>query len=268
MTPAPFANKTILVTGGTSGIGHAIATAFAAAGAEVVAAGVIEDAAARAAEAGRTLSGSPATPFEDSGRATPIDPKPSMQAVRVQPLDVTDDASIAKAVGSLKRLDVLVNCAGIILRGGREFDPAEFERVLDVNLTGTMRMCVACRPLLAASRGCIVNTASMLTFFGSGFAPGYSASKGGVGQLTKSLAIAWAAEGIRVNAVAPGWIQTALTGPLVRDPQRSQGILNRTPLNRWGTPEDVAGAVLFLCSSAAVFITGVILPVDGGYSIA
>jgi NAD(P)-dependent dehydrogenase (short-subunit alcohol dehydrogenase family) len=98
--------------------------------------------------------------------------------------------------------------------------------------------------------------------------PGYSASKGGVAQLTKSLAIAWAAEGIRVNAVAPGWIATALTAPLHGDTVRSATVLGRTPLGRWGTPEDIAGPVLFLCSPAAAFVTGVVLPVDGGYLIA
>lgn len=113
-----------------------------------------------------------------------------------------------------------------------------------------------------------MNTASMLSFFGSGFVPAYSASKGGVAQLTKSLAIAWAAEGIRVNAVAPGWIETPMTQPLVENAERSQPILDRTPLRRWGHPEEIAGPVLFLCSPAAAFMTGVVMPVDGGYSIA
>jgi NAD(P)-dependent dehydrogenase (short-subunit alcohol dehydrogenase family) len=105
----------------------------------------------------------------------------------------------------------------------------------------------------------------MLTFHGSAYAPGYSASKGGVGQLTKSLAAAWAQDGIRVNAVAPGWIATELTRPLVEDAARSGPILSRTPMNRWGEPADVGGAVLFLLSDAARFVTGTILPVDGGY---
>src|SRR5690349_18173402 len=131
-----------------------------------------------------------------------------------------------------------------------------------------MRVCAAARPLLAASRGAIVNTASMLSFFGSGYAPAYSASKGGVAQLTKSLAIAWAPQGVRVNAIAPGWIETPLTAPLIADAAKRDAITARTPLGRWGRPADVTGAALFLASPAAAFITGVILPVDGGYSIA
>jgi NAD(P)-dependent dehydrogenase (short-subunit alcohol dehydrogenase family) len=108
----------------------------------------------------------------------------------------------------------------------------------------------------------------MLSFFGGGLVPGYSASKGGVAQLTKSLAIAYAAEKIRVNAVAPGWIATQLTAPLQADTARNTAILGRTPMGRWGTPEDIAQVVLFLCSPAAAFVTGAILPVDGGYLVA
>jgi NAD(P)-dependent dehydrogenase (short-subunit alcohol dehydrogenase family) len=162
---------------------------------------------------------------------------------------------------------VVVNCAGVIRRGA-EHDVAVFADTLDINLTGTMRVCTAARPALKARAGCIVNTASMLSFFGGGLVPGYSASKGGVAQLTKSLAIAYAADRIRVNAVAPGWIATPLTQTLQDDPARSGPILARTPLGRWGTPDDVAGPVLFLASAAARFVTGVVLPVDGGYLIA
>ena len=231
-----------LVTGGTSGIGAAIARGLANADCDVVATGLTVDEVRAFCPESRTI-------------------RPTM-------LDVTDATAIRDRVNSFERLDILVNCAGTILRDGREHDPADFARVIDVNLNGTMRVCAACRPLLAASRGCVINIASMLSFFGSGYAPAYSASKGGIAQLTKSLAIAWADDGIRVNAIAPGWIETPLTAPLVANDARRQEIIARTPMRRWGQPDDVAGAAVFLCSPAAAFITGVILPVDGGYSVA
>jgi 2-dehydro-3-deoxy-D-gluconate 5-dehydrogenase len=231
----------VLVTGGTSGIGSSIAEAFAREGCRVVVTGRTDDEVARA---------------------------PRLDSVTAKQLDVTQPAQIASLIAELPALDVLVNAAGTIERDGREHDPEVFARVIDVNLNGTMRVCAAARPLLGGSRGCVINIASMLSFFGSGFVPAYSASKGGIAQLTKSLAIAWAADGIRVNAIAPGWIETAMTQPLVAEAARSDAIVARTPLGRWGQPADVAGAALFLASPAAAFITGVILPVDGGYSIA
>jgi NAD(P)-dependent dehydrogenase (short-subunit alcohol dehydrogenase family) len=175
--------------------------------------------------------------------------------------------AIAALFGGFERLDVLVNCAGVIRRNA-EHDPEVFADVVDINLGGTMRCCTAARPLLAKTSGAIVNTASMLSYFGGGLVPAYSASKGGVAQLTRSLAIAYAADRIRVNAVAPGWIATPLTQALQQDETRSRAILERTPLGRWGQPGDIAGAVLFLCSPAAAFVTGVVLPADGGYLVA
>ncbi|MBP6900083.1 MAG: SDR family oxidoreductase [Burkholderiaceae bacterium] len=238
--PAVAARR-VLVTGGTSGIGLGIALAFAGRGDQVWATG--------------------ATPAEvEAAQAR-------TQAVTFSTLDVRDDAAVQAHVGGLGELDVVVNCAGVIRRGA-EHEAAVFADTVDINLNGSMRVCAAARAGLGARRGCIVNTASMLSFFGGGLVPGYSASKGGVAQLTKSLAIAYAADGIRVNAVAPGWIATPLTQALQDDPARAGPILARTPMGRWGTPEDVAGPALFLASPAAAFVTGVVLPVDGGYLIA
>jgi 2-dehydro-3-deoxy-D-gluconate 5-dehydrogenase len=237
---ASFRDRVALVSGGTSGIGAAIAGALATLGAQVTVTGATaEEAAAARERCGTWWEGAVA-------------------------LDVRDSAAIAKHFGALAKLDILINCAGIIRRGD-EHDPKVFAEVIDVNLTGTMRLCAAARPLLAKTRGCIVNAASVLSYVGGALVPGYSASKGGVAQLTKSLAIAYAQDRIRVNAIAPGWIATPLTQAVQDDPARSEAIVARTPLGRWGAPADLAGAAVFLCSPAASFITGAILSVDGGY---
>ncbi|MFT3720276.1 SDR family NAD(P)-dependent oxidoreductase [Pseudorhodoferax sp.] len=234
--PGLLQGRRALVAGATQGIGAVIASHLAALGAEVTALGL--------------------GPGDGTLAA----------AVEARQCDVTSAESLDAALADLPELDIVFNCAGIIQRGA-EHDLEVFQRVLDVNLTGTMRVCTATRARLKARRGCIVNTASMLSFFGGGLVPGYAASKGGVAQLTKSLAIAYAPDGIRVNAVAPGWIATPLTQALQDDPARSGPILARTPLGRWGTPDEVARAAVFLCTPAAGFMTGVILPVDGGYMV-
>jgi NAD(P)-dependent dehydrogenase (short-subunit alcohol dehydrogenase family) len=234
--------RKVFVTGATSGIGEAIAQAFQAEGALVVATG--------------------ATALEVQNAFK----KSANFGIDFRVLDVRDLSAVQAMVGALSELDVVVNCAGVIQRA-LELEPEAFAHTVDINLNGTMRVCSAAREGLKARRGCIVNTASMLSFFGGGLVPGYSASKGGVAQLTKSLAIAYADDGIRVNAVAPGWIATPLTQALQDDPFRAAPILARTPMKRWGTPADVVGPVLFLASPQAQFVTGVVLPVDGGYLI-
>lgn len=237
-----YAGKRVLVTGGTSGIGAGIARGFFEAGANVVIAGVND----------REIA------------AASLDPV--LGKARAHRLDVRDGDAVKSLIGSLDGLDILVNCAGVIRRS-EELEPEVFEAVVDINLNGTMRMCAAARPLLAQTNGAIVNLASMLSFFGGGLVPGYAASKGGIAQLTKSLAIAYAGDGVRVNAIAPGWIATPLTAALQADSSRSQPILDRTPLGRWGKPEDLIGGVLYLCSPTASFVTGTVLIIDGGYAI-
>lgn len=231
-----FQGAQVLVVGGTSGIGLAIAEAFQSEGADV------------------TVTGATATETAVA----------SGKGFRSVVLDVRDEKSVAAVVGSLPVLDHLVYCAGIIRRGA-EHDPAVFAEVVEINLTGAMRVAAAARSALSQRGGTILLTASMLSFFGGGLVPGYAASKGGIVQLAKSLAIAYAPAAIRVNAIAPGWIATDLTKPLRDDPDRSTTILARTPLGRWGTGQDIAGSAVFLASPLAGFVTGAVLVVDGGY---
>ncbi|EPC00607.1 hypothetical protein L861_06615 [Litchfieldella anticariensis FP35 = DSM 16096] len=229
--------KTVVVIGGSTGIGSAIAQAFAGQGAEV--------------------------------HVTGIEAPDAMQVQGVagrHQLDVRNERDVARFFEAFSHIDVLINCAGVIQREGREFTPEVFAGVIDINLNGTQRCCQAAHQALKAAGGCVINTASMLSFFGSGHAPAYSASKGGIAQLTRSLAIAWATDGIRVNALAPGWIATDLTSTLTQDTERSAELVGRTPMGRWGKPDDITGPALFLASPGAAFVTGAILPVDGGYS--
>jgi len=235
-----FAYQHVFITGGTSGIGLGTALAFRDLGATVTATG--ED-------------------HEDVERARKDS---AHDGIAFTELDVRDGKAIKACLSRFNQLDIVVNAAGVAHRDS-EYDPEVFADVVAINLVGMMRICAAAKPKLAATKGAIVNIASMLTYVGGPRVPGYSASQGGVGQLTKSLAAAWAPDGVRVNAVAPGWITTPLTNTLREDKGRSQPILARTPMGRWGTSEEVAGGVVFLASPAARFITGTILAIDGGY---
>jgi len=233
-----FAGAEVLVIGASrGGIGSAIARGFQDAGAAVAITGV-----------------EPAPEPEDAARFD------------YTQLDVTDTAAVRAFAGGRARLDVLVNCAAITRRG-EEMAPEFFAHVLDVNLTGTLRCAEALHPALAAARGRVINIASMYARFGSPRNPAYGASKAGVEQLTKSLAIAWAGDGIRVNAIAPGFIVTAQSARARQDPAFVAGVEARTPQGRWGAPGDIVGAAMFLASGASEFITGACLPVDGGYSV-
>lgn len=239
MTFAPdlFAGRTAVVTGGTSGIGAAIATHLARHGATVHAVGLKAD----------------EHPFDAGLAITPRE------------LDVTDEKGLADLFGDLDALDILVPAAGITMNE-RELDPDVFARVIGVNLNAVMRCCALGLPLLRKSgKGSIVTIASMYATFGGKERAAYAASKGGIVQLTKSLAQAYAPDGIRVNAVAPGWIDTPLMAPLKADAEISGRLMTRLPLGRFGQPEEIADAVAFLCSDAAAYITGVNLPIDGGY---
>jgi NAD(P)-dependent dehydrogenase (short-subunit alcohol dehydrogenase family) len=234
-----FSGAQVLVVGASrAGIGAAIARAFQTAGAEVA------------------ITGAEAEPAEED-----------RQRFVYTQLDVTDLAAVRALSAATPRLDILVNCAAITSRG-EEMEPSFFEHVVNVNLHGTFRMAEAFHAQLKAQKGSLINIASMYAMYGSPRNPAYGASKAAVVQLTKSLAIAWAADGIRVNAVAPGFIVTMQSARSRTDPAHVAAVNLRTPMARWGQPEDIAGPVLFLASPAAAFMTGTCLAIDGGYSIA
>lgn len=229
----------VVVIGGTGGIGAAITKEFSALGAMVTATAATE----------KELQNAD---FE------------ALEGLSLAALDVTDDKAVNQFAGEIGNIDALVNCAGI-LRRDEEFDLEIFQKVIDVNLTGTMRCCTAFRGGLARSKGSIVNIASMNAFAALPRLPAYCASKGGIVMLTRALAHAWAGEGIRVNAVAPGYIETPLNAEGRKDKEHYDKIAGRTALKRWGQPEDVAATVAYLCMPAANYVTGSVAMVDGGF---
>jgi 2-dehydro-3-deoxy-D-gluconate 5-dehydrogenase len=243
--------RVAVVTGGNGGIGLGMARGLVSAGAVVVV-------------AARNRAKSEAAVAE-LGRL-------GARSVFL-PLDVADPASchamVDETVSRFGRLDVLVNNAGMSIRKPPEdYAVAEWQAVLDTNLTGTFICCQAVHQIMRQNGGGkIINIGSMMAIFGAAYAAAYAASKGAVVQLTKSLAIAWAKDNIKVNAVLPGWIDTELTS-VAREqvPGLNERILRRTPAGRWGLPDDLAGIAVFLASPAADFVTGAAIPVDGGFS--
>ena len=242
-----FGGARVVVTGGTSGIGHAIASAFHSAGATVLVTGT-----------------------RDSADGYDLD----LAGFSFHQLLLDDPDSIDGFLASLgdqgAGLDVLVNNAGANLPGGRdEWSPEGFADSVAINLTGPMRLTVGCERLLAASGmdggASVVNLASMASYRSQAFVPGYGAAKAAVVNLTANLAQRWAGAGVRVNAIAPGLIDTPMTAPMATIPEVLEAELARIPMGRSGTPEELTGAVMFLCSSAARYVTGHTVAVDGGY---
>lgn len=241
--------KKAIVTGGSRGLGRGMAEALLEAGAEVVLFAT--------------------TPKIKEIAKEYVDKGLSCHGISVD-LGKKEDRENAfnEALELLGgRLDILVNAAGVQRRHkSEEFPMEDWETVINVNLTAVFALCqLAARVMINQKSGKIINIASMLSFFGGYTVPAYAASKGGVAQLTKAFANEWASYGINVNAIAPGYMATDMNTALINDKVRNEEILNRIPAKRWGKPEDMAGVVLFLASSASDYLNGAIIPVDGGY---
>jgi 2-deoxy-D-gluconate 3-dehydrogenase len=252
MTGDPFRldGKTAVVTGARRGIGKAMAVALAQAGANIV---------------GVSATLEPAG-SEVEGEVTALG-----RTFRGYACDFADRAAIYRLVEALRRdvprVDILVNNAGTILRMPAAEHPDEYwDRVIEVNLNAQFVLTREIgKDMLARGGGKVVFVASLLSFQGGITVPGYAAAKGGIAQLTKALANEWAARGVNVNAIAPGYIETDNTAALRADEMRSRQILERIPAGRWGRPEDIAGPLVFLCSDAARYVHGTVFPVDGGW---
>ena len=247
MNPFDLKGKTALVTGGNGGIGLGMARGLAQAGAKV-------------AIAGRDKAKNAAAAKELGALALEGDLKDDKAVRRL----------VDQAADRLGRLDILVNNAGMNIRKQpEEYALEEWREVLETNLTSAFVAAQAAYPhLKRAGAGKIVNIGSMMSIFGASFVSPYAASKGGIVQLTRALACAWAKDRIQVNAVLPGWIDTAMTQKARQVVSGlHERVLARTPAGRWGEPQDLAGIAVFLCSPASDFITGTAIPVDGGYSV-
>jgi len=237
-----------LVTGAASGIGASIALALAEAGANVA------------------CHGNRRAPDETCAKVSLLGRRALALRGDLGQKD-TSGALVERVVQELGSVDLLINNAGLIRRSpALDYSEEDWATVIEVNLSSVFRLCQAAgRPMLERGRGKIVNVASLLSFQGGINVPAYAASKGGVAQLTKALANEWAARGVNVNAIAPGYIATENTVALRNDETRSRQILERIPAGRWGDPDDIAGAAVFLCSPASNYVTGHVLVVDGGW---
>jgi len=245
--PFDLTGKVAIVTGANSGIGQAIALALAQAGADIAA-------------VGRTPAEETIDTARAFGRRAEVI---TADLATIQPVPRV----IAQTLDQFGRLDILVNNAGIIRRADAlDFSEADWDAVIDTNLKSVFFLAqAAARPMIAQGSGKIINIASLLSFQGGIRVPSYTASKAGVAGLTKLLANEWAAKGVQVNGLAPGYIATNNTAALQADPTRNQAILDRIPAGRWGTPADLGGAAVFLAASASDYVTGHILAVDGGW---
>lgn len=240
--PGLFAGRSVLVSGGSSGIGLELARGFCALGAKVVATG----------SSGQKM---------EHDRA-----EPDNAGISFEQMDLRDHKGTEQLIARFDRLDILINAAGVA-RPDAEFETAVFDDVMDINLHAAMRTAMAARKQLAVVGGCIINFASMLSYLADSSVPAYCASKTGLLGLTRALAHAFGPEGIRVNAIAPGYHKTEMTKPLWSQPRSHDVIARHSALKRWGTTSDLVGAAVFLASPSAHFVTGVCLPVDGGYSV-
>jgi len=229
------AGKHVLISGGVGGIGAAFARGFVAHGAAVTVTDVKE-----------------------------LDPDLAALGVSYHTLDVRDDAAVEALAARIDALDVLIHCAGRLIRH-EEYNPEVFKDILDIHLVGNLRLANAFRPHLKRSRGCLINIGSMYSYFGSPMIPAYGAAKTAIVSLTKSLALAFAEDGIRVNAIAPGWINTEISRRGREEPSFNAKVMARLPTARWSEPEELAGTAIFLASPASALVNGVTIPVDGGY---
>lgn len=231
-------DKHVLISGGSGGIGSAFAHAFLQHGAQVT--------------------------------VTDLKPPPDdvlKAGARFEALDVTNDEAVLALAKKIDTLDVLIHCAGKLKRW-EEHQPEVFREIVDIHLFGNVRLAAAFRPHLKQTQGCLINIASMYSYFGAPQVPAYAAAKTAVVGLTRSLALAYAEDGIRVNAIAPGWIATEISRGGRENPEFNNKLLARLPSKRWAEPEELAGTALFLASPASALINGVTIPVDGGYTSA